>query len=119
MVDGILKEAHATADQIFRAVDETWEGGNGYARSLDVSLAGQPHGGGSNVEDFPPWSGLVAGSERLAGLCQLLSECLALATKAAVAIPVGAVMDFVARLCSIARLSPKTQTWDQALQTKP
>ncbi|KAH8176347.1 rRNA processing/ribosome biogenesis domain-containing protein [Sarocladium implicatum] len=118
LVDSILKEAHATADQVFRAVDETWEGGNGYSRGSDVSLGGQPHGGGSNPEDFPPWSGLVAGSERLAGLCQLMSECLASPTKAAVAVPIGAVMDFIARLCSIARLSPKTQTWDQALQTK-
>lgn len=118
LVDGVLREAHATADQIFRAVDETWEGSHGHTRGSDISLAGQPHGGGSAAEEYPPWSGLLAGSERLIGLCQYLAQCLVTPTKAAVAIPTGALMDLIARISSIARLSPKTQTWDQALQTK-
>lgn len=118
LVDSILKETHATADQVFRAVDETWEGSHGHTRASDINLAGKPHRDGSAAESLPAWSGLLAGSERLTGLCQYLSQCLVTPTKAAVTVPTGALMDLIARLSSIARLSPKTQTWDQALQTK-
>ena len=117
LVDVLLKELHATADQVFRAVDESWEGTSGYGRNR-VGFDGEPNGGSaSSVDQLPPWTGLSAGAERLAGLFSYLSDFLRYPTKAQVIIPVGALLDAAARVCLIARLSPRSQTWDQAVET--
>ena len=116
LVDGIFRDLHATADQVLRAVDESWEPTGGIGRS-NVDLSEEPYGG-SSESDLPSWSGIEAGSQRLAGLFGYLSTCLRHSTKSAVAIPLTKLTDAVSRVCLIARLSPKSQTWDQALQTK-
>lgn len=116
LVASVLKHLHATADQVLRAVDESWEGTNGYTRSK-ASLDGEPHGGGSSVDELPSWSGIHSGAERLIGLFDYLADSLRYPTKAFVKIPTGALLDAVSRVCLVARLSPKSQTWDQALQT--
>ncbi|POR38746.1 Pre-rRNA-processing protein rix1 [Tolypocladium paradoxum] len=118
MVDGVLRELHATSDQVLRAVDESWEATGGYGRTR-VDLNGEPSGGGVAADRFPPWTGLSAGAERLVGLFRHLSDCLRCPTKGPVTIPVSNVMDAISRVCLIARLSPKSQTWDQALETNP
>jgi hypothetical protein len=116
LIDVLLKDLHSTADQVLRAVQESWEGSNGYTRSR-VEVDGEPNGGGSSADELPSWSGLEAGAERLIGLFQYLSDCLRYPTKAPVTIPTSALVDAASRLLLIARLSPKSQTWDQALQT--
>ncbi|KAF5022805.1 hypothetical protein F66182_5147 [Fusarium sp. NRRL 66182] len=116
LVDTLLKDLHSTADQILRAVQESWEGSSGFTRSR-VELYETPNGGGTSADEFPSWSGLDAGADRLIGLFQYLSDCLRYPTKAPVTIPTSALVDAASRLLLIARLSPKTQTWDQALQT--
>ncbi|CAM1505263.1 Fc.00g109000.m01.CDS01 [Cosmosporella sp. VM-42] len=114
LVGSVLKELHATADQVLRGVEESWEGSNGYTRSR-VALDGEPEGGGA--DGLPSWNGINAGAERLIGLFQYLSDFLRYPTKAAVTIPTSDLVDAVSRVCLIARLSPKSQNWDQALQT--
>ncbi|KAF9767459.1 hypothetical protein IL306_015348 [Fusarium sp. DS 682] len=114
LIDTLLKELHSTADQVLRAVAESWEGSNGFTRS-QVELDNEPNGGGS--DELPTWSGINAGADRLIGLFQYLSDCLRYPTKAPVTIPTSALVDAASRLLLIARLSPKSQTWDQALQT--
>ncbi|KAH7188328.1 rRNA processing/ribosome biogenesis-domain-containing protein [Fusarium flagelliforme] len=114
LIDVLLKELHSTADQVLRAVQESWEGSNGYTRS-QVEVDGEPNGGGG--AELPSWSGIEAGAERLVGLYQYLSDCLKYPTKTPVTIPTSALVDAASRLLLIARLSPKSQTWDQALQT--
>ncbi|KAM0562076.1 hypothetical protein ACHAPJ_002520 [Fusarium lateritium] len=116
LVDTLLKDLHSTADQVLRAVQESWEGSNGFTRSR-VELDAEPNGGGSSADELPSWSGLNAGADRLIGLFQYLSDCLRYPTKAPVTIPTSALVDAASRLLLIARLSPKSQTWDQALQT--
>ncbi|KAF5640663.1 hypothetical protein F52700_3814 [Fusarium sp. NRRL 52700] len=116
LIDTLLKELHSTADQVLRAVEESWEGTSGFARS-QVELDNEPNGGGSSADELPAWSGINAGADRLIGLFQYLSDCLRYPTKAAVTIPTSALVDAASRLLLIARLSPKSQTWDQALQT--
>ncbi|KAF5013531.1 hypothetical protein FDECE_472 [Fusarium decemcellulare] len=116
LVDTLLKDLHSTADQVLRAVEETWEGSNGYSRSR-VELDGEPHGGGSSADELPAWTGINAGADRLIGLYHYLSDCLRYPTKAPVTIPTSALVDTASRLLLIARLSPKTQSWDQALPT--
>ncbi|OAA56452.1 Armadillo-type fold domain containing protein [Cordyceps fumosorosea ARSEF 2679] len=117
LVDSILRDLHQTADQVLRAVDEAWQPTSGYDRNR-VSTDGEPAGGDeSSPEQLPSWAGVTAGAERLAGLFSYLEETLNCSTKSPVTVPIGAYMDAVCRMCVIARLSPKTQTWDQALDT--
>ncbi|KAG5760462.1 hypothetical protein H9Q72_011419 [Fusarium xylarioides] len=116
LIDTLLKELHSTADQVLRAVQESWEGTSGFTRS-QVELDNEPSGGGSSADELPAWSGINAGADRLIGLFQYLSDCLRYPTKAPVTIPTSALVDAASRLLLIARLSSKSQTWDQALQT--
>lgn len=117
LVDGILQEFHATADQVLRAVDESWEATSGRSRTK-VDVDGQPNGQGSSAEHLPAWSGLEAGTDRLIGLFQFLADLLSYPTKAAVAIPLSGLVDTISRVCLVARLS-KSQTWEQAVETNP
>ncbi|KAG5757193.1 hypothetical protein H9Q70_000218 [Fusarium xylarioides] len=116
LIDTLLEELHSTADQVLRAVQESWEGTSGFTRS-QVELDNEPSGGGSSADELPAWSGINAGADRLIGLFQYLSDCLRYPTKAPVTIPTSALVDAASRLLLIARLSSKSQTWDQALQT--
>ncbi len=117
LIDTILRDLHQTTDQVLRAVDESWQATSGYDRTR-VSTDGEPRGGDeSSPEQLPSWTGVTAGAERLAGLFSYLEETLRCSTKSAVIVPIGAYLDAVCRICVIARLSPKTQTWDQALDT--
>ncbi|KAJ6781848.1 hypothetical protein PWT90_08150 [Aphanocladium album] len=117
LVDTILRDLHQTADQVLRAVDESWQPTSGYDRTR-VSTEGEPRGGDeSSPEQLPSWEGVTAGAERLAGLFSYLQETLRCSTKSPVTVPIGAYLDAICRICVIARLSPKTQTWDQALDT--
>lgn len=115
LVDGILQEFHATADQVLRAVDESWEATSGRTRSK-VDVEGEPHGEGSSADHPSRWSGLAAGADRLIGLFEFLGDLLSYPTKAAVAIPISGLVDTISRVCLIARLS-KSQSWEQAVET--
>ncbi|KAF4976664.1 hypothetical protein FZEAL_6702 [Fusarium zealandicum] len=116
LVDTLLKDLHSTADQVLRAVKESWDGSGDYSRSK-VELDEDPNGGDSTPDELPVWAGIQAGADRLIGLFHYLSDCLRYPTKAPVTIPTSALIDAASRLLLIARLSPKSQTWDQALQT--
>lgn len=118
MVDSVLRELHATADQVFRAVDEAWQSSEGYGRA-HVDPDGEPSGGSTSWDQQPPWSGLSAGAQRLIGLFNHLADYLQSPTKAPVTVPLGAIVNAISRVCLIAKLSPKTQTWDQAVETNP
>ncbi|KAJ6446660.1 short-chain dehydrogenase [Purpureocillium lavendulum] len=115
-VDAVLRQLHATADQVLRAVDESWEATGGYGKTT-VDFADEPKGGSTSTDQLPPWTGLDAGVERLVGLFRHLSDCLLCATKGAVTIPLSALLDAISRVCLITRQSPRSQTWDQALET--
>lgn len=118
MVHGVLRELHATADHVFRAVNEAWQSTESYER-VAVSLDGEPGGGSASPDQLPPWSGLGAGAQRFVGLFHHLADYLRCPTKGPVTVPLGAIVDALSRVCLIARLSPKSQTWDQAVETNP
>ncbi|ODA80141.1 hypothetical protein RJ55_03099 [Drechmeria coniospora] len=115
LVDAVLKDLHVTADQVLRAVDESWQASGGYGKT-NVNLDQEPSGGGAAANELPPWTGLSAGSERLIALFHYLSDCLKCPTKGPVNLPISALVDAISRVCFIARLSPKSQSWDQALE---
>jgi len=95
-----VKDCHATSDQVFRAVQESWESTTGY-RSQIVRADVDPSGGGDAAEEFPTWTGLGAGSERLIGLLEFLADHLRVSTKASVTVPLGELLDLVSRLSLI------------------
>ncbi|SPO04478.1 uncharacterized protein DNG_07163 [Cephalotrichum gorgonifer] len=118
LLSGNLKQFHSTADQVFRAVQETWEPPAGYTAST-IDFGEKPSGGGDGADTLPSWTGITSGAQRLVGLLAFMSDSLRYPTKAQVAIPVGRLVDAVSRVSQIARHSPKTQTWEQALEIKP
>jgi hypothetical protein len=114
----VITTFHQTADQVLRGVRESWEPSTDY-RASKVDFDEQPHGGGDGPGEFPPWHGITAGSNRMIGLLNLMSDALRYQTKGAVTIPAARLMDVIARGAQVARLSPKTQTWEQAVETEP
>lgn len=117
LVTGIIDELHATVSQVFRAIEESWEPTAGVAQT-QVEMD-QPHPvGGSEKEQLPPWEGVHAGSQRIIGLFGYLSACLTHSSKGPVALSLTKLTDVITRVCLVARLSPKSQSWDQALQTR-
>lgn len=95
-----ISGSHATADQVFRAVQESWESNSGYVRKA-VSFEVEPHGGGDSAEELPSWAGLSHGAERLIGLLETLGEFLRCTTKTPVTTPVSAILDLTARVTLI------------------
>lgn len=117
-VDGAIKGCHVTIDQIFRAVQESWESSSGYIRQ-QVSYDGEPNGAGSSTDDLPGWHGLFAGSERLVGLLGLLAECFRCPTKTPITIPLGGLLDLIARITSVVPPSPTSGDQHESVQTNP
>jgi hypothetical protein len=99
-IDSFIKECHRTADQVFRAVNESWESTVGYLPGT-ISHDGEPSGGSPAAEDLPAWSGLPAGAERLAGLLELLAAFFRCPTKSPVPVPLASLMDLVSRVGSV------------------
>ncbi|KAL3417538.1 hypothetical protein PVAG01_10548 [Phlyctema vagabunda] len=96
----LVKDIHATADQVFRAVVEDWESTAGYiSQTVDVN---QPLAGGADTrESLPAWTGVDAGIERLTGLLGLLEEYFRCETTSAIMIPLGSILDMTNRMLSI------------------
>lgn len=103
-IAGFLNSSHATADQVFRAVQESWESNSGYTRKA-VDYDEDPQGGSDSADEFPPWTGVSSGAERLVGLLETIAESLRCPTKTPVAIPVSSLLDLTARISMV--LPPK------------
>lgn len=97
----LVKEIHGTTDQVFRAVVEDWESTVGYiSQPIDVNK--ELEGGGKSKDDYPGWSGIDAGLDRLTGLLGYLEEHFKHHTATAVTVPLGIIDDLLTRLMSIA-----------------
>lgn len=99
-VEGLVRTSHATADQVFRAVQESWESTGGYNKQ-SVSYEDEPHGGSDSVEALPLWNSLSSGAQRLSGLLETLAEFIKAPTKTPVVTPISAIMDLTARMSLI------------------
>ncbi|KAI8626929.1 rRNA processing/ribosome biogenesis-domain-containing protein [Xylariaceae sp. FL1651] len=91
---------HSTADQVFRAVQEKWESTANY-KAQPVNVDVEPQGGGEDIEHLPCWVGVQAGGERLIGLLDFIGDYLRLRTRAAVTVPITALLDVTSRISSI------------------
>ncbi|TLS28177.1 hypothetical protein PpBr36_00489 [Pyricularia pennisetigena] len=113
-----IKDSHATADQIFRAVNESWEPSTGRA-SRNVSTDGEPEGGGKLAEELPSWSGLSCGAQRLLGLFASISEAIRTPTKSTVVLPVAALTDLSSRVLMVNAPTPGSHGRDLGTQLNP
>lgn len=101
----LVKEIHSTTDQVYRAVVEDWESSVGYAPQ-PINVNEELHGGGKSKDDYPAWTGIDAGLERLQGLLYYLEEHFKHHTATAVTVPLGIIDDLLTRLMSIAAPQP-------------
>ncbi|KAK5631780.1 hypothetical protein RRF57_007494 [Xylaria bambusicola] len=99
-LEGLVKVLHSTADQVFRAVHETWESTIGY-KPQKVNFDAEPQGSNGDSEQFPGWVGVQAGGERIIGLLDFVAEYLRCHTRVAVTIPITAITDVLTRISSI------------------
>lgn len=100
-LDALILAAQGTADRVFRSLIEDWTpsiGKHDVASSVLIEEI---------VSDqkptplaLPAWTGIQAGIERLDGLLHILQAFLGSATAAAVALPVGNILDLVDRVLS-------------------
>ena len=121
-VRNIVKDIHATADQVFRAVIETWESTAGYnPTDPDVSL--ELSGGGETADSLPSWSGVDAGIQRIVGLFGLLEEYFKQQTTLPVAIPLAIIVDLVDRVLMMVLPSPLSSSrkdrFEEAVRIRP
>ncbi|KAI2623835.1 hypothetical protein GGS26DRAFT_564880 [Hypomontagnella submonticulosa] len=103
-LDGVIKTFHSTADQVFRAVQESWEPAPGHVSGpapQRVDFDKEPQGGSSSSEQLPPWTGIYAGSERMIGLLDFIGDYIRCHTKTAVTIPISTIVDITTRISSI------------------
>ncbi|KAI0166418.1 rRNA processing/ribosome biogenesis-domain-containing protein [Xylariaceae sp. FL1272] len=99
-VDELVDTFHKTADQVFRAVQESWESSTGY-RAKPVDVDSELQGGGMNPDQLTPWSGVQAGSERIIGILDFIGDYLRNHTRVSVTIPITAIADVTSRISSI------------------
>ena len=90
---------HATADKVFRALIEDREltGSQRPLQSLTETVC-------SHLEDpmeFPSWTGIQAGVERLVGLLKLLQASVSTKFDFDIVIPMGLILDIFNRLLSV------------------
>lgn len=104
-IEEFVKTLHSTADQVFRAVQETWESTIGY-KPQSANTDSEPQGGGGESDQLPRWVGVRAGGERIIGLLDFIGEYLHCRTRVAVTIPITALVDVTSRIFSINPPSP-------------
>lgn len=110
-VEELIKTMNSTADQVFRAVQETWESTAGYKRqSANVNV--EPQGGGEDLEQLPHWVGVQAGGERIIGLLDFIREFLHCRTRVAVTVPITALVDITSRISAIKPPPPGKVKYD-------
>lgn len=102
-----IVSAHASADVLFRGVEEEWTSTSSVQPSQPRHLLfnmPEPEledGGSGGLVALGAWKGVWAGAHRIQALLQLIAASLQSSTSAAVSVRLGAVMDLLARLLSI------------------
>ncbi|TRX92627.1 hypothetical protein FHL15_006554 [Xylaria flabelliformis] len=113
-IEELVKTLHSTADQVFRAVQETWESTIGY-KPLPANIDVEPQGGGGDSDQLPRWVGVQAGGERIVGLLDFISEYLHCRTRVTVTVPITALIDISSRISSIRLPLPGKEKLDSGI----
>lgn len=98
-----INSAHLTADLVFRAVLEDWQSSTHQVPATNGhTLDDEVQNLETDAMGLLPWSGIFAGSERLTGVLFLVKEHLESPTSSPVYLNLGAIMDLVTRMLSLA-----------------
>ncbi|CAG8301688.1 unnamed protein product [Penicillium nalgiovense] len=92
---------HRTTDHVFRAVVEQWESVDATLMHTRPNYSQEMGDGSSDGLGLPGWSGLHSGVDRLIALLQILSGFISVPSAAAVALPIGSILDLTSRLTSV------------------
>ncbi|KAL2164616.1 hypothetical protein VTH06DRAFT_3833 [Thermothelomyces fergusii] len=114
-IQSTILDCHATVDQVFRAVVESWQSTTGY-RGEPVGTGPDPSGGSDEGDGLPSWVGVQAGAERLIGLLEFLAEFFNSPTKAPVSVPLGELLDLMARITLV---TPPSGRAEDSIETNP
>lgn len=117
-IRAVVKDIHTTTDAVFRSVIEDWESSVGYVpQPVDINKS--LSGGGATKEDYPAWSGIDAGLERLTGLVAYLESHFMAHTATQVTVPIGIIDDVLSRLMSVAPPISKGDALHGAMRLHP
>ncbi len=112
----VAQEFHATADAVFRCVIVRERSAtHGARRPKEMAGSGRGSGSGGGGDgasklDLPAWAGIFAGVERLTGLLRLLACFFSEPTACAIAAPVGAAAEALARVLALAAAAAAAST---------
>ena len=98
----LVRDAHATADQVFRSIVEEWQSSTGVVTTMSRpdAYAGQPKhiSTSDSALSLPPWEGTYAGCERLVDLLSLLQCFSTTGSSSQVFFPIARITDLLLRL---------------------
>ncbi|CAK7205542.1 hypothetical protein SEUCBS139899_008319 [Sporothrix eucalyptigena] len=119
LLNGLIRDAHSTADQVFRAIRESRDPAAGFAPSTPVSSEGEPAGGGDGTDELPAWTGLESGAQRLIGIVEIITQIFRRPTKLPVAVPLSVLLGLVSRISVIFAPTSSAQEKDYASLINP
>ncbi|KAK6439042.1 hypothetical protein LTR95_004757 [Oleoguttula sp. CCFEE 5521] len=95
--------AHATCDQVFRAVIEDWKSTSGIQPSLSSQdlVVGECQSVDEDAAGLSRWSGIFAGGQRLITLVDLVSSHVTSSTAGPGPVRLGMMLDLVTRICGV------------------
>jgi len=96
----VVQTIHETADEIFRAVVESWKSSTGMKPSVSSkgNISDEPSRTQPDALGNPGWRGLSAGIEMMTQLLGLLRQYVATPTSAPVILRTGLVADLLTRM---------------------
>ncbi|KAF2142922.1 uncharacterized protein K452DRAFT_326140 [Aplosporella prunicola CBS 121167] len=100
----VVAASHQTADKVFRAIIEDWESVTGVQSFNNNNVRAVEQEVQQSEPDlcgFPAWTGIYAGSRRLIGLLDLLTELTIAPTASVVSFRIAHVMDLLTRILSL------------------
>lgn len=102
-LDGLIRETvkylHASADQVFRAVEEDWESTcNVISTTEGHTLSDQPEMDVTDGNKHGGWVGIRSGAERMVSHLGFLKHCVLTPTSSAFPLRIGVIADLLTRL---------------------
>lgn len=109
-VQATISSAHVTCDTLFRSIVEDTSSGDAL-RQNNITTTTSTGEIGSDSQDglgLHPWRGIFEGTERLLTLLGVLERHIDSSTASTVAIPVGSLVDLMARLFNVTIPTPNS-----------
>ncbi|KAJ5908430.1 hypothetical protein N7495_001112 [Penicillium taxi] len=108
---------HRATDHVFRAIVEQWESVDATLTHMRPNYSSEMADEGVDALGLSSWSGMHAGIDRLIILMKILSNFITMPSTAAVAIPLGSILDVTSRLTSV--IAPSDESSQTGVQINP